>query len=261
METAKENSKYVLLKANKEKILSRLLVLETENFSVIFPLLFNDGQRCAAILNSKKLSGKFRATIEKEGSGEREMYWLQMDVAYVLTVQPLLVHLVSVPFFVGYKKEEQIFFEKLLKKLHRYYLKEKSNPMTSFYLNIFLQCLSEILIREKGFRFREEVLAKDFLKILQSEKGNGRQVQYYAEKLFVSRRYLTKAVHNTLGQPPKLFIDLHVICKAKKLLATRVTVYEIAEQLEFETSASFTVFFKRHTGNTPTEYRQKIINT
>lgn len=246
---------------SKDKIFSLLQTAHVKKLNIIFPLFLYEGKQYVFLLNKKKPFTEFQNWMEGFVGSTDPLYFLQINSDYILTIQPLFLQLVCRQSLVECTDEEGLFFEEILKKLDQYCQTHQSSLISHFYLNIFLQCFNDVLIREKAFKLREELLAKNFLKLLQNENNYMRQVQNYAEKLFVSRRYLTKAVHNTLGQPPKLLIDLQIICKAKKLLATRYTVYEIAEQLTFENSASFSVFFKRHTGNTPTEYRQKIINT
>lgn len=257
----KDSAQYSILIESRDRIHSLLHVCSTENLNIIFPLFLNEGKCYAFILKDKKFSDELQNCVEGMGSGNGTIYFLQINVDYILTLQPLLLQLVRMQSLVECTDEEGLFFEEILKKLDQYYQIPQSSLISRFYLSIFLQCFSEIIIRERTFRFREEVLARDFLKILQRESIPNHQVQYYAEKLFVSRRYLTKAVHNIFGQTPKSFIDRRIIFEAKKLLSTRITMYEISEQLKFESSASFAVFFKKHVKCTPTEYRQKFLNT
>lgn len=251
---------YSICKESKDNILSLLHFSGAENLNIIFPLLLKDGTQYVYVLKERKPPVDLRSCCEMTGDCNDKMYFLQINSEFILTFQPLLFQLVLKESWVGCTDEEGLFFEEILKKLEHYYHTNQGSLISRFYLSIFLQCFYEILIREKGFKFREEALAKNFLKMLQTDNNHVRQVQYYAEKLFVCRRYLTKAVSNTFGQTPKSFIDIRIVNEAKKLLATQMTVYEISEHLKFESSGSFTVFFKKHTNYTPTEYRQKKLN-
>ncbi|WP_281228084.1 helix-turn-helix domain-containing protein [Flavobacterium aquiphilum] len=246
------------MREKKEKVLSRIHVSNAETFSIIFPFNLKGELRYVLVMHGNKRIGELQNNIETTSVMDHKIYLLQINNNFILTFHPLLLQLLSGFFLAECNTDESVFFEKILRKLDQQYKKGKNNLISRFYLSIFLHCLNEILIRGKPFMCREEILARDFLKILQTENNSIRRVQYYANKLFVSRRYLTKAVSNTFGRTPKELITIRVVDEAKKLLKTQLSIYEISEHLKFESSASFTVFFKKHTQCTPSEYRQKI---
>lgn len=84
-------------------------------------------------------------------------------------------------------------------------------------------------------------------------------MQYLAQQLHLSPNYLCNMLRNLTGQNTQQFILQHLIEKAKELLATsNWSVSEIAYQLGFEYSQSFSKLFKRNTNLTLLEYRHSI---
>ena len=81
-------------------------------------------------------------------------------------------------------------------------------------------------------------------------------VEKLATELNVSSSYLSDMLRNLTGQNTQQHIHNKLIEKAKEILTnTNLTVSEIAYQLGFEYSQSFSKLFKSKTNLTPIEYR------
>ena len=84
-------------------------------------------------------------------------------------------------------------------------------------------------------------------------------VQYLAEQLNVSPRYLSDMLRSLTGQNAQQHIHNKVIEKAKEMLTTSsLSVAEVAYQLGFEYPQSFNKLFKRKTNLSPLEFRQSF---
>ncbi len=84
-------------------------------------------------------------------------------------------------------------------------------------------------------------------------------VQYLADKLNVSPNYLSDMLRNLTGQSTQQHIHNKLIDKAKeKLSTTNLSVSEIAYELGFERSQSFSKLFKSKTNMTPLEFKQSF---
>ncbi|MCG2616339.1 helix-turn-helix transcriptional regulator [Terrimonas sp. NA20] len=82
-------------------------------------------------------------------------------------------------------------------------------------------------------------------------------VQYVADKLHLSVKYLGSLLKQHTGQTTQQIIHEKLIEKAKeKLSATDLSVSEIAYELGFEHSQSFSKLFKSKTGMAPLQFRQ-----
>ena len=84
-------------------------------------------------------------------------------------------------------------------------------------------------------------------------------VQYLAEQLHLSPGYLSDMLRSLTGQNAQQHIHLKLIEKAKeKLSATELSVSEIAYELGFEHSQSFSKLFKTKTKLSPLKFRQSF---
>ncbi len=84
-------------------------------------------------------------------------------------------------------------------------------------------------------------------------------VHFLAERLNVSPSYLSDMLRALTGQNTHQFIHARIIEKAKDLLsATDLTVSEVAYQLGFEHSQSFSKLFKAKTSLSPLAFRQSF---
>ncbi|GAA5084267.1 helix-turn-helix domain-containing protein [Chryseobacterium ginsengisoli] len=82
-------------------------------------------------------------------------------------------------------------------------------------------------------------------------------VKYVAEELGVSPKYLSGLLKVLTGQSTQQHIHNKLIEKAKEQLSTtHLSVSEIAYQLGFEHSQSFSKLFKSKTNQSPLEFRQ-----
>ena len=83
-------------------------------------------------------------------------------------------------------------------------------------------------------------------------------VEYYADRLCITANYLNKISHSTLGVSAHSYINSRIIAEAKNLLEiTELSVNQISDTLGFMTPDYFIRFFKKQTGVTPGEYRNK----
>lgn len=98
---------------------------------------------------------------------------------------------------------------------------------------------------------------ESFIRAVNAEYIQRRDVEYYAGKLCITSNYLNKIVRKSLGTTAKFYIHEKVLEEAERLLIyTTLTVKEIAERLHFDNSSYFVRFFKKHTCLTPLQYRE-----
>lgn len=84
-------------------------------------------------------------------------------------------------------------------------------------------------------------------------------VQYISEKLNISAGYLSDLLRALIGKNAKQYIHYKLIERAKeKLSSTDLSVSEIAYELGFEHSQSFSKLFKNKTLKSPLEFRQSF---
>lgn len=95
-----------------------------------------------------------------------------------------------------------------------------------------------------------------FNKLIRENIQHSRNVQFYAEQLFISRKYLIEVVKKACGKTPHQIIDEILLKEAYSMLGNPgLTISEIAFELQFNSVSAFGRFFKKHTTISPSEYR------
>lgn len=108
----------------------------------------------------------------------------------------------------------------------------------------------------EGQSTRSKVTFEKFMKLVSEYHTQYRNVGFYAEKLCLTPKYLSKVIKNATGRSAPEWIDSYVILEAKNLLKySGKTIKEIVYKLNFPNQSVFYKFFKARTGMTPTEYR------
>ena len=106
----------------------------------------------------------------------------------------------------------------------------------------------------KSYRIRE--LFNRFMMLLEKDYKISRDVNYYAEKMNISSKYLTNIVSQVTGHTPKTIIDQYVILQLKlHLKRTTQSIKEMAWEFHFADVSFFCRYFKKHTGLTPQQIR------
>jgi AraC-like DNA-binding protein len=129
-------------------------------------------------------------------------------------------------------------------------------------LTLTLLCyeLAGVYLREPVKRepcSRQDILFRRFLSLLATDITSSREVQYYADKLHITPKYLTIITRQISGMSATDWITRSVILNAKALLgSTQLTVQKISARLNFPNPSFFGQYFLRHTGMTPKEFRR-----
>lgn len=104
-----------------------------------------------------------------------------------------------------------------------------------------------------------EALLSDYFQADRAENSGLPNVQYFSDLLNVSSHYLSDMLRKHTGQNTQQHIHAKLIEEAKeKLSTTDLSVSEIAFQLGFEHSQSFSKMFKSKTNLSPSEFRQSF---
>lgn len=101
-----------------------------------------------------------------------------------------------------------------------------------------------------------EELVDGFFRLLHENYRTNRNIAFYADRLCLSAKYLSKVISRVTGHVPSFWFADFTVREAKTLLkSTNLTVTQISEQLNFPNSSFFARYFKRTAGVSPQEYR------
>lgn len=148
---------------------------------------------------------------------------------------------------------------------------ELNNPIDDFSQDVMISYIEVLLNYSNRFYKRQFITRKavnhDLLTKMEDvldgyfdkeePLSNGMlTVEYLANHLHVSPRYLSDMLRSLTGQNAQQHIHEKLIEKAKEYLSTsNLSVAEVAYQLGFEYPQSFSKIFKRKTNVTPLEFR------
>jgi len=96
-----------------------------------------------------------------------------------------------------------------------------------------------------------------FMQLLR-EHPHEREVQWYAEKLNITPKYLSEICKERSGKSASQWIAEITVSEIKHLLRnTRMPIHEVAAVMEFPNSSFFCQYTKKHTGLTPNHFRRQ----
>lgn len=104
---------------------------------------------------------------------------------------------------------------------------------------------------------RRDRLLREFHVLATKHFREEHSVGFYADRLAVSRQYLTRVLRAETGRSVnEILSELQLMEARNLLLTTTLQVGEVAAQLGFGDAAVFCKFFRRHVGCTPLAFRR-----
>ena len=111
---------------------------------------------------------------------------------------------------------------------------------------------------ESGANTSADALSKEFMRLVKDNFRSERQLQFYADKLCITPRYLSRVVKECTGSSAADWIERYVVLEARALLkSTSMTIQQISDELNFPSQTFFGKYFKRRVGMSPKLYRRQ----
>lgn len=163
------------------------------------------------------------------------------------------------------KKDINNMIESLSNKEHRF-----AEEINYAYFYILLTDMADMMwkkygtgtpSRHSGMK-RSDGIMKAFADLLAEHVKKETSVEFYAEKLCISKQYLSLIVKEKTQFSVGKIISIMRVEEASRLLRDpELTLQQIAEELAFADQSSFGKFFRKHSGMTPMRYRQNLKKT
>ena len=181
------------------------------------------------------------------------------------------------PFFAS-QKDHPVFklSDEEVEEVKAYFLLIKENAEKDDYFRIditkrllaaYLYKLGSVLYRHrpelqeeaaKPLK-REEILFKEFIRLVSEHHRKERRVDFYAERMFLSSKHFSTVIKKVSGKTAGQWIDEYVILEAKTLLKySAMSIQEISYYMNFPNPSFFGKYFRHHTGMSPSEYKTQM---
>ncbi|MEZ4890979.1 MAG: AraC family transcriptional regulator [Crocinitomicaceae bacterium] len=251
--------------------------IETGFFTIIF---INEGT-IEMTLNSKKntiqkgqilINTPFHNTFLNNVSSNCSVIGIKFSIDYLKNISILAEFYNTVPYFQYHylpvwklNDNEQYLVQSLLEKLKN---KEENKDNHTFGNQLFNVVFSEFIIelseigknqdknvfhnynRLENITLQFYILAKKYYK-------EQPKLSFYADKLAVSTKYISETIKQVTGVTAKdTLVNLRMAYARTVLATSNMDVAQISDALCFDSSASFSNFFKKEEGITPKEYRK-----
>lgn len=114
------------------------------------------------------------------------------------------------------------------------------------------------LVKIENDKKRKEVIFDNFCEELSKYFSINRTIPFYSGRLGVSPKYLNDIVKEKTQITANDYIDKVTVTECKALLSsTEMSIQRISMLMNFSSYSGFGKFFKRMTGMSPTEYRER----
>jgi len=105
------------------------------------------------------------------------------------------------------------------------------------------------------------ILLRNFQKLIDQHYKEKKLTREYAALLYITPNHLNALSKDVTGRSAGELIRDRILLEAKRLLVNaKMTIAEIALDLDFTDGSYFSKFFKKYEGVTPDAFRKKIIN-
>jgi len=208
----------------------------------------------AQIMQPLWLSDDFQATVIVMSKRFQENLFLLMANTGLSTVIPRHVA-VAMPDGMTDKVKA------LVKRLHSL-LDNKDNPymkeslvyeMGAFLFGDLYKCYEPY---KNEVATNQGRMSAQFLALVQQNYKKERFLDFYASKLDITSKHLSRTIKRQTGFTAVEWIERFVILEAKVLLkSTNLNIQQIADELNFPSQSFFGKYFKKYTGMSPKEFR------
>lgn len=149
----------------------------------------------------------------------------------------------------------------VIEYLHdRYMIRAVSSCVGTFGKIVFQMIQEHIYRGEIAHRrfSRADSIFKAFIELVIEDHHRHRSVKHYADRLSVTPKHLAEVVKRVSHRRASEWIDSYVISEAKALLlSSDKPIYEVADELHFESATLFSRYFLRLTSITPRAFREE----
>ena len=155
-------------------------------------------------------------------------------------------------------KRLEVTTESIKDEDHIYQRELILNSVYAFYLDISNQ-IDRIDTYDTNSLTHQESIINRFIELLVKKYRTQHKADFYASELGITPHYLSLLLKRITTQTASDFIYEMIFSEARNLLKhSKLSIQEIAAELNFSDQSSFGKFFKKKSGISPKEFRNKV---
>ena len=202
---------------------------------------------------SEDFSGLFIAMSQKFGDGLMPDAHERLPLAVSVRNNPVIN--LNEEGLNGMIKYFEMLKRIIREKDHPYRIEVARYLTLSFFYGV---CVDFHKFEDSTKKTHNEIMLEKFLNLIEKHHKQERGLEFYAGKLYITSKHLSKIIKEISGKHANDLIDEHVTFEAKALLkSTNMTIQQISDELNFPSQSFFGKYFKRVTGKSPMEYKSK----
>lgn len=138
---------------------------------------------------------------------------------------------------------------------HHCFKKEATFALTQVLYLDMCTLMKEYIEEPNNIKDRNKTVFDSFMKELVADGGRNREISFYADKLCLTPKYLSRIVKSVSGRFAKEWIREYVILQAKIMLDSGMyTIQQVSDKLNFPNQSFFGTYFKTSVGISPKAY-------
>lgn len=213
-----------------------------------------------ALVSDVTLSHDFAGTAIVVSHG-----FMQDSIMSLMHLWPYLLYLMEHPVIDLGKAEMKrlvqnyhMIIERLTLADHAFRREATIANFQACYLDV-CDCLKRRAPQNEASQSRAYGIFDKFIRALAAEYVEHRDVQWYANKLGLTPKYLTEVVRDVSGRTTSQWINTFVITEIKSLLRhTDLSIKEIAIEMHFADQSFLGKYFKNVVGMSPMDFRNQF---
>lgn len=182
---------------------------------------------------------------------------------FPLMLQPYISEMIEKTPYINLNNDSFKLIEGYYRSI-LYQYKRSNHPsrvnMIKANLYIFVAELSFIYSQQSSniICTHQEQITDDFLKLLHTFYRVERKPDFYANKMCMSTKYLSRVLKKVTGLTLYTWICEFVIKESKILLSSSdMSIMQISDKLNFPNSSYFARYFRKYTSMSPSKFRER----
>lgn len=139
----------------------------------------------------------------------------------------------------------------------RYAGQECADSLSAFLIYL----INHYDVRDEEIESRDALLYRRLVGIMNGELNSNVTMEEVAKRIPVSASYMKVLFHRYAGMPPKQYYSGLRLKEAVRLMRSGFSAAETAEKMNFSSQNYFSNFFKKMTGQPPSQYMKKYGGT